>query len=149
MTIDMTKHHCSPENAQKMKDWIANRGGLAIWESQDLGDPGRSWTTPVLDEEGNPVGPPHWKCGGPGARQSRIITDMKDVEVITDKEVRRFPLHLSKHMQGMTIVLTDACSKKVRKALDQAGKGSTYVFDGDEVVILVPDKVVPLAEYQP
>jgi len=51
----------------------------------------------------------------------------------------------------MQLVLTDASDARVRKALDKAGKGSSYVFDyGDyeNCIILKPDKVQSLPEWE-
>ena len=144
--IDVAKHQCNPENARQLKEWLATRGGLAIWESQDLGDPGKTWTTPVKDAAGQVNGPPHWKCGGKDAKPKQIITDIRQVEVVIDREVERFRIKV-KRGSGLMIVLNDASSKRVRDAEARIGKGAYHTFDHDEAIILAPEKIIPLAEF--
>jgi len=155
--IDMTKHHCKPENARLFLDWIANRGGLAIWQSVDLAWPGQSWTAPLKDEEGNLKPPPHWKCGGPSAKPKRIITDPADVLVVIDREVERFLVKLKFDGQGH-IVLTKRSGDKVNRAKERFGEGSYHVFENgttphglmygdDTCIIMAPEKSISLAEF--
>jgi hypothetical protein len=137
-----------PENAAKFKDWLSNRGGLAVWVSVDLSDLSESWTTPVNDSTGKPVGPPNWKCGGKDTKPDRIITDINEVQVLMPKLVQRLPVALKR--SGMKTFLTPASEKKLKKAVEKAGAGAWYEKGGffeKEMLIFVPDKVVPLAEF--
>jgi len=154
--VDMSKINCRPENARKYKEWLASRGGLAVWDSKDFGNLGQSWVTPVNDQAGNPYGPPHWKCGGPGSKPDRIVTNPADVVVVIDREVERFPIKLKQ--DGMMIVLTKQSRDKVNKAKERIGKGSYHVFEdgslangllfgSDTCIIMAPEKVVPLMEF--
>ena len=43
----MEKYHISPETAPKALDWIKTRGGIAVWQSVNLSNPGATWTTPA------------------------------------------------------------------------------------------------------
>jgi hypothetical protein len=55
------KHHISPETAAKALEWIKTRGGLAIWQSVNLSNPGASWSTPatILVRNVNGAVPPN------------------------------------------------------------------------------------------
>ncbi len=142
----MSKHQCSPENAGKMKDWIANRGGLFIWQSINLSNPSASWTTPARTEDGQPYQKPTWQAA---AAPARHITSADDVEVVTANEVKRF--HVGVRQAGLSIKVTDGGSRRIRAAVEKAGEGAWYEFDysTQEAIILVPGKVVPLNEWSP
>ena len=136
------------ENAAKFSEWLKTRGGLAVWRSVDLSDPGASCTTPALTEDGKPYSKPHWKYAN---EPERIITDASEVQVQRMVEVKRFHVATKRGSGFMQLVLTDASDARVRKALDKAGKGSSYVFDyGDyeNCIILKPDKVQSLPEWE-
>lgn len=143
------KYETTPEDARKIHEWLLHRGGLAHWDSQDLGTPGRSWTTPLLDAEGNPTKRPHWSTP---SQPSRVTTEVSDVEVVTPIEVRRFRVSLKQ--DGFRIVCTDASSEKVRKAEARArehaaDKQAWHEFDyaTQEAVIYVNGPRRPLAEF--
>lgn len=136
-------HRVSAENAETIWGWLQTRGGLAIWESVDLSDPGRSVTAPYKDEAGWIKPKPHWKFD---ERPARIITDPSEVLVEIVKEVKRFRVAVRRGSMGLSWKLTDVSTKKVRDACSKAGEHSMYVFDYDtqEAVILVPSEVTPL-----
>lgn len=135
----------SPENAAKFLEWLKTRGGLAIWRSIDLSDPGASCTTPVNGPDGRPVTKPHWKYA---EKPERIITDPSEVEVVTPREVKRFRIAVRMGRQGFSLKLTDASTRKVRAACAKAGDDSWYEFDYEtqEAIVFVPGKKVPLSE---
>ncbi len=149
VTISPGKLQCRPGDAARYKEWLATRGGLAVWNSQDLSDPGRSWTTPRLAADGTPTPPPSWKCGGVGVPPTRVITDIVDVEVCIDVEVKRFRVGLRVGGNGFTIKVSDGGSRRIHREVGKAGAGAYYEFDYNtqEVAILRPKKVIPLAEY--
>jgi len=136
------------ENAGKFSEWLKTRGGLAVWRSIDLSDPGTSCTTPALTNTGTPSNKPHWKYGD---KPERIITDASEVEVQRMVEVKRFHVAVKPGGGFMQMVLTDAGTARVRREVEKAGKGSSYIFDyGDynNCVIIKPDKVQPLPEWE-
>lgn len=138
MTTTLTlPHRCTAENAQRFWDWLTTRGGLAIWGSVNLSNPGLTWTAPHLDPQGLPKDKPNWQCG---SSPIRIITDPSEVLVSVDTEVKRFHVALRRGSQGLTMKLTDASSARVIKATEKAGEGAYYVFDYEtqEAVILAP-----------
>lgn len=141
----MEKHTVAPENAALFMSWIESRQGLAIWKSIDLSNPGLSWTTPVLDKDGNATQKPHWRAE---SQPSRIITDPSEVDVVTGREVKRFRVAIRRD-SAFQFVLTDASSRRLKKELDKAGEKSWYDFDyfSQEAVIYVPSETVPLAEF--
>jgi hypothetical protein len=140
------KHTVTEENAEKFAEWIQTRGGIAVWNSKDLSDPGYSVSSPVNRETGEPVVQPHWKVG---MQPDLIITDPDEIEVVRFEEARRFRVALRRGSQGLKIKLTDAASEKVNKALEKAGEGSSYVFDymTQEAVILKPANNCSLSDW--
>ena len=142
----MEKHICAPENAQKFMAWLQTRGGLAIWRSVNLSNPGASWTSPVNAPDGTPVKKPCWEAE---ETPSRIITDPAEVEVVVEKEVKRFHVAVRRGANGFMLKCTDASSKKIRRAEEKAGPLAWHRFDYEtqEAVIFVPDRTVPLLEY--
>ena len=109
------------ENAPKFSEWLKTRGGLAVWRSVDLSDPGASCTTPALTE-GKPTTKPHWKYAN---EPERIITDANEVQVQRMAEVKRFHVAVKRGSGFMNLVLTDASDARVHRELDKAGEGSS------------------------
>lgn len=140
------KHVCSPEHAVKFKDWLKNRGGLALWQSINLSNPGQTWTSPVKDKEGNPVERPSWQSDH---KPYRIITDIAEVEVVVPREVKRFQVGVEMG-DGLQLNCTDGATRRIRSAVDKAGPEAWYTFDyfTQEAIVLVPDKKIPLAEFE-
>lgn len=145
--IDTKKHQIVPADAERIADWLKNRGGLFIWGCLDLGSAGRTWTTPATNADGTPVTKPHWSASNTPIRH---ITDIADVEVCHDKEVKRFRVGL-KRGSGFRIDVSDAGSAKIKREVAKAGDGAYHEFDYEtqEAVIMAPDKVVPLSEWNP
>jgi hypothetical protein len=141
----MEKHPCSIENAPKFADWVKNRGGIAVWKSVNLSNPGASWSTPANDKEGKPTAKPTWQADN---RPEQIITDPDQVEVYVGKEIKRFRVGV-KRGDGFNFVLTDGASRRLKRELAKAGEESFYVFDYSvqEAVILLPDNKITLAEW--
>ena len=139
-------HRISAENAPMIWEWFQTRGGLALWSSIDLSDPGKSWTCPLLDANGVKKSKPTWKAD---EDPYRVIRDPAEVLVETYKEVRRFRVAVRMGSQGFSLKLTDHASQKVRAAVKKAGPNATYEFDygTQEAVIFVPDMEMPLVEW--
>jgi len=145
MTTTLEKHTCAPENASKMIDWIANRGGVAVWRSINLSNPGASWSSPACNVDGTPTAKPSWQADN---QPHRIITDPHDIVVIPGREVKRFRVGL--RQAGLSVKLTDGATRKVHAAVAKAGDGAWYAFDYEtqEAVIYVPDNPVSLADWR-
>ena len=146
----MDPHECAEENAAKFASWIANRGGLLIWRSVNLCNPGQSWTSPALTEDGKPYPKPTWEAAD---TPERHITSVDDVVVYTSKVVKSFHVGVKRGC-GMGLVLTDAATRRVRSEVDKAskkhGKPAWYAFDYgayENAVILVEDASIPLAKW--
>lgn len=142
----MEPHIVKEENAEKIAGWIKDRGGIAIWQSIDLSDPGFSVTTPAQEIDGTPYPKPHWKLASTPAR---IITDTAEVIVSRDAEVKRFHVAIRRGQQGMSLKVTDGGTRRIRAAVARAGEGAYYVFDysTQEAVIMAPTPQVPLKEW--
>jgi hypothetical protein len=142
---------CTPENAPRFWKWIHKRGGLAKWKSVDLSDPGKSWTTPVLDKDGQPSAKQHWKMAN---APSETCTNPDEVMVVTEKEVKRYRVGIRVGSQGMSLKVTDAGSRRIRATLakmneERDDEMATYHFDYEtqEAVFTVPDKMITLTEW--
>lgn len=159
--MNSTKHQCNIENAPKFLEWIRNRGGVAVWQSVNLQNPGASWSSPATIRRGDceqplkdgesadtivPYPKPNWQCD---SKPQRIVTSADDIEVCHDREVKRFRVHVKLGGNGLTLKCTDRSSARIRKEIEAAGTGAYHVFDYDsqEAVILAPDKTETLTEW--
>jgi len=154
------KHRITSSNARQVWEWLQNRGGIAIWKSINLSNPGASWLCPFHDENGRQKGKPTWQAE---SQPSRIITDPAEVVVDVPKEVRRFYVAVRMGGNGLSLKLTDGATRRVRAAVDKANiayakergldpddvQEAWYEFDYEtqEAVILVPDSTQPIEDY--
>ena len=104
----MNNHIVQSNNAQEVWDWIATRGGIAIWRSIDLSNLGATWTTPLNDDSGTPVTKPTWESE---SSPSRVIKDPPEVMVSLSEEVQRFRVAIRMENQGLMVKLTDASAR--------------------------------------
>ena len=133
------------ENAPRFLEWLRARGGVAVWQSVDLSDPG-SVSTPARTVEGAAMSRPHWKFA---EAPERIITSAADIDVVVWQEVKRSRVGLQHGAQGFRVKLTDAGSRRLRAAVAAAGEDATYKFDYEtqDAVVLAPKTCVPLNEW--
>ena len=132
----------SEENAPLFLRWLAERGGIKVWRSVDLCEPGKSWSTPA------DAGKSSWQAA---PEPERIVTDAADIDVVTEREVKRFRVAARMGSSGTRLKLTDSSAERVRRAVEAAGEGARHVFDysTQEAVILVPSRVVLLNRWVP
>lgn len=142
----MFEHECAAENAPKFLDWIKNRGGVAVWRSVNLSNPGQSWSTPALTTEGQPYAKPTWESD---SKPEKVVTDPAKVKVFTSREVKRFHVAVRRG-DGFSFKCTDGSSRKIEREVGKAGDGAYYVFDYDsqEAVIMAPSSAIPLSEWR-
>jgi len=136
------KIECTIENAPKLAQWLNDGRGLALWRCADLGNPGKTWTTPARNVDGTPTQPCHWSM----EKQPAIIVESaEEVTVFIDKEVKRFRVGL-KRGYGYC---TDAASRRIKKAVADAGDNAYYTFDYDtqEAVIMKPTSSMTLGSW--
>jgi len=143
----MEKHTVSYADAPKVLGWFRDRGGIAIWRSINLSNPGASWTTPLRNADGTPTTKPSWQAAN---EPERVITDVDDVVVVTPKVVKRFRVAVRLGDSGLSLKLTDAASARVERETAKAGDEAWYEFDysTQEALILVPEATVPLASLE-
>src|ERR1700693_5710362 len=108
MNTVLRPHIVNEVNAALFDEWIRTRGGLAVWRSINLSNPGASWTTPLRNADGSPVTKPTWEAAN---QPERVITDPADVVVSVDKEVQRFHVALRMGSQGLSIKVSDGGSR--------------------------------------
>jgi hypothetical protein len=144
--MSQVKHTCVRENAPKMAEWIRSRGGVAVWQSVNLSNPGASWSTPALTPEGTPYPKPTWEAE---SSPSRVITDASEIEVAIAIEVKRFHVAIRRGSEGLSFKLTDGSSRKLKAAVAKAGDGAWYEFDysTQEAVIYTPGETVTLDKW--
>lgn len=130
-------------HAVKVSRWIAECGGCAVWGCLDLADPSRQFFTPAKLSDGTPSSAPHWSSP---REPKRIVTDPADVEVVTHREVKRIRIAV-RPGYGLGWKLTDTSSARLRKALELAGPGSVYVFDGNQALIFAEVSRTPLPQW--
>jgi hypothetical protein len=142
----MTKHTVTAENAAKFAEWIRSRGGIAIWRSINLSNPGGSWSTPALTLEGQSYPKPTWEA----ANTPEIITDANDILVSTDEMVKRFHVGVRMGSQGFMLKVTDGGTRRIRREVAKAGEGAYYTFDYEcqDALIWKPVSTVPLPEWE-
>ena len=125
--------------------WLTNRGGIAVWQSINLSNPGASWTTPAHNDDGSLYAKPNWQAGN----EPRIITDPADIAVSTDRELKRFRVGIRRGTQGYMMKVTDGGSRRIHAEVAKAGEGAYHVFDysTQEAVIMKPVEVLPIIDY--
>jgi hypothetical protein len=130
-------------HAMKVSRWIADCGGVAVWGCLDLDDSSRQFFTPARLTDGTPSQCPHWSSP---PRPERILTDAAEVVVVEHTEVRRVRIAVRRGY-GLRTTLTDAASARLLKALDAAGEGADYAFEGGEAIILAVSARTPLPQW--
>lgn len=133
---------CVPQNAERFAMWIRERGGICLWKSLNLSNPGASWCTPFTTEDGQEAGKPNWQTENTPAV---VVTSMDEVGVEIPVEVRRIKISLIQ--RGLKVVLTDGSTRKVREALDKVGERAFYTFEDEEAVIWEVRGTVGLEEW--
>ena len=120
MPTTTVKHRILAENAHQIWQWFQERGGIAVWKSVDMSNPGRSWTTPIRDAEGKPMPKQDWRMEG---TPSLTITDPAEVVVDVPKEIKRFRVAIKTGAQGMLLKCSDASSRRIRRECRKGGRG--------------------------
>lgn len=133
---------CVPENAERFAMWIRERGGICLWKSLNLSNPGASWCTPFILEDGTEATKPNWQTDNAPAV---VVTSMDDVGVEIPVEIKRIKISLIQ--RGFKVVLTDGSTRKVNDALDKAGDRAFYTFEDDVAVIWGVRGTVALDEW--
>lgn len=88
----------------RILDWIANRGGVAVWWNQAF--------TPAFTLTGERTPPPGWQFK---PVPLEIITDPAGVTAYTEHLWKAFPVSLRRH--GMVMKLTDGAQRKLDREM--------------------------------
>ncbi len=131
----------SPENESKARDWLTNRGGIAVWKNVNLSSQslGSETLTPALTD-GVPTNAPSWQV-----RLSHIVTNPGEVFIEGKREVARVKVMRSKYGPPCHPIARGRVG--VEKAMEKAGDGAFWKFSYDnsdgfsawiEAVIFVP-----------
>lgn len=142
---------CQDEDAGKIHGWLLHRGGIFIWRSINLSNPGASWTSPAQIAEGTAYTKPNWQCGNDPERH---ITNLADVMVSTGKEVKSFHVAVRMSGTGLSLKVTDGGSRRIRAEVEKArqryGKPAWHEFTYCDYLncrIIIEDTTVPITEW--
>lgn len=102
----------SHTEAPRILDWIATRGGVAVWSNLDLRSAGSKSFTPALTTDGKPTERPGWQFA---AEPLEIITDPAQVTIYTETLWKAFPVSLRRH--DMVMKLTDGAQRKLDREM--------------------------------
>lgn len=144
------RYACDESNAARIHDWLMTRGGILIWGTVSLSYPGKTWTTPFKDKDGNVASKPHYSCP---TEPERHITSIDDVDVITAKEVKRFHVATRMGSQGMCIKVSDGGTRRIKSEVAKAREkyGSAWhefdYFDEKNAVIMIEGDRVSMSEW--
>jgi len=97
----------------RILDWIANRGGVAVWQNIDLRSAGSKSFTPARTTTGEPTTRPGWQFA---AEPLEIITDPSGVTAYTEHLWKAFPVSLRR--AGMVMKLTDGAQRKLDREMN-------------------------------
>jgi len=97
-------------NAAKIRSWIVDRGGVAIWKSIDLSRPEDQLLTPA----DNVVKPAYYVENAP-----TIVDRLSDVGVYPETLYKRVRVALRVSGNGLSMKVTDHSREKVNKVCDQ------------------------------
>lgn len=128
------------DNIPQIKDWLTNRGGVAVWHSIDLRTAGEYVLTPALTRTGKPTTPPSWQS----AKTPEIITDPAQILVYQEALFKAVPVALRRSSNGLSFKLTDASQRKVDRLMEQCRDkhGSAHYRKG-----VLPDKTASIGVF--
>lgn len=143
------KHECIPKNAQRFWQWIKTRGGVAVWKSINLSNPGGGWSTPANDKDGKPYTKPNWQCGS----TPTIYTDAREIGVGEPVLFVAFPVKLKR--SGLSLNLSDTAQRRLDEELDKCRErhGNAYYekgvldIDGASMGVFYDASITPLDEW--
>jgi hypothetical protein len=117
---------------EKFESWIAERGGVQVWENQNMSDPDAgSMYTPLMTEQGEPMPAPHWSV-----RAGEIVTEIERFRFAAEVvEVDRLHVAIRRSGNGLMVKCTDGSTRRIRgrcmKAEMKYGDRVIYRFDYD------------------
>ena len=142
------EHECDEHNAAKFLDWIRNRGGVAVWQSVNLGNPGASWSGPMQQANGDPSSKPNWESD---TKPASVHTDATKIGVYSAVLVETIPAKVK--VNGMQMVLTSGTTRRLTAALRRVEKshGNSFYRKGSsmdpELYIFTSGPMVSLQEW--
>lgn len=135
------KIEISKADAPRIADWLANRGGVAIWESLDLSDAGARTFTPALTIDGIDTPRPSWRYAD---KPVEIVTQASDIGVYQEKLYKAFPVSLRRSSNGMMLKLTDNSQRKLDKHMQNCREKHGDAFWKKEVL---PTKIASMGVF--
>ena len=141
------KMHITTNQVELINEWIKSRGGVLVWNSISLSNPGAQLLTPYLDSEGKvrEQKPAYYTSNTP-----KHVKSAEEVAVIIPKVFKRFHVAVRPGAQGFSLKVTDGGTRRIHSYLEKAGEGSWYEFDYcnyDNCIIYQKEREMPLSEY--
>lgn len=129
------KIEISKADAPRIADWLANRGGVAIWQSLDLSRAGERVFAPADAPR------PSWRYAD---KPVEIVTQAGDIGVYTETLFKAFPVSLRRSSNGLTLKLTDNSQRKVDTVMRQCKEkhGNAHYQKG-----VLPDKAASMGVF--
>ena len=119
------KIEISKADAPRIADWLANRGGVAIWQSLDLSNASARTFTPADAPR------PSWRYAD---KPVEIVTQAGDIGVYQEKLYKAFPVSLRRSSNGLTLKLTDNSQRKLNKHMNDCREKHGDAFWKKEVL---------------
>ena len=141
-------------NVPKILDWLATRGGVAVWHNHNMSSHaiGSLAFTPATHADGSPATSPGWQYGD---TPEAIVTDPAEFVVRTYRETARVKVVPSKYGPPCDPIARGR--NRLDAALAAAGEGSTWRWDRDyyqygsawrQVIVEALSETVPLPAWK-
>jgi hypothetical protein len=150
VSVDPRLHQCEARVAAQWTNWIASRGGIAVWQTLGPVYPPARCYWPLLSLDGLPCSAPRADVGDTPAE---IITDPARVEVVTYRAFERFVVGVRHGAQRLSLRVDEDGRRRIDEALERARREGhvdvmhEFDYQTHEVVILVPDVVMTLSTF--
>ena len=148
----MRIYKITPQATPQIRDWLATRGGVAVWRNCNLSSHsiGSEAFTPATLEDGSAPTPPGWQYG----REYVLVTDAAAFVVQTWRETERVKVMPSKY--GPPCDPIRRGRDRLDAALARAGEGASWRWVRDfyqfgsgwrQVIVEAPAESVPLSDW--
>jgi len=146
-------YQITPEQAPQILEWLATRGGVAVWQNCNLSSHaiGSLAFTPATHDDGRPATAPSWQYG---QTPVAVVTDPAAFVVQTWRETERVKVMASKYGPPCDPIARGRT--KLDAALDRAGQGATWRWDRGyyvygsgwrQVIVEAPANEIPLTQW--
>ena len=150
VSVDPRLHQCEARVAAQWTNWIASRGGIAVWQTLGPVYPPARCYWPLLPLDGVPYSAPRAHVGD---HPVEIITDPARIEVVTYRAFERFVVGVRHGAQRLSLKVNEDGRRRIDEALERARREGhvdvmhEFDYQTHEATILVPVEVMPLQAF--